>query len=88
MKNVIELKIDPEFQSQIPPLTEEEFEQLRENILSDREVYEPIIAWNGTIVDGHNRWKIIRENWDLLKDKYRVKDLEFPDRWAAFDWMY
>ncbi len=29
------LKTDPEFQAQIPPLTEEEFDQLRENILED-----------------------------------------------------
>lgn len=88
MKNVIELKIDPDFQSQIPPLTEEEFKLLRENILKDGEVYEPIVVWDQTIVDGHNRWKIILENWDLLKDHYSIKKIEFPDKWAAFEWMY
>ena len=30
---MIKLKIDPEFQSQIPPLTDDEFKQLEENIL-------------------------------------------------------
>ena len=30
---MINLKIDPEFQSQIPPLTDDEFKQLEENIL-------------------------------------------------------
>lgn len=88
MKNVIELKINPEFQSQIPPLTDEEYEQLRENILSEGEVYEPIIVWNGTIVDGHNRWKIIKENWEQLKDNYRTKEMSFSNKWEAFDWMY
>ena len=29
---MINLKIDPEFQSQIPPLTNDEFKQLEENI--------------------------------------------------------
>ena len=29
---MINLKIDPEFQSQIPPLTDDEFKQLEENI--------------------------------------------------------
>ncbi len=88
MKNVIELKIDPEFQAQIPSLTEDEFNQLEENILSDGEVYEPIITWNGIIVDGHNRWRIIQSHYDTLKDKYHIKEMHFSDRWAAFDWMY
>ena len=30
---MINLKIDPEFQSQIPPLTDDEFKQLEENTL-------------------------------------------------------
>lgn len=81
------LRIDPDFRDKIPPLTEAEYEQLRDNILADGEVYEPIITWNDTIVDGHNRWKIICENWELLKNKYRVKELEFSDKWEAIDWM-
>lgn len=85
---MLQLKVDPEFQEQIPPLTDEEFEQLQKNILEDGEVYEPIIVWNSTIVDGHNRWKIICENWESLKDKFRTKEMDFPDKWAAFDWMY
>ncbi len=32
---MINLKIDPEFQSQIPPLTDNEFKQLEENILKE-----------------------------------------------------
>ena len=82
---VIDLKIDKEFQEKIPPLTGAEFDQLRENILADGEVYEPIVTWNGTIVDGHNRWKIIQENPGL---PYKVKEMDFQDKWDAFDWMY
>ena len=82
---VVELKIDKEFREKIPPLTEAEFEQLRENILSDGEVYEPIVTWNGTIVDGHNRWRIIQEHPEI---PYKVKEMEFADKWGAFDWMY
>lgn len=84
----MDLKIDPLFQAAIPPLTDAEYEQLRDNILADGEVYEPIITWNGTIIDGHNRWRIIQEHWDVLKDKYHTREMDFPDRWAAFDWMY
>lgn len=82
---MIELKIDPEFRDKIPPLTKAEFEQLEENILTDGEVYEPICIWNGTIVDGHNRWKIVQEHPEI---PYRVKEMDFSDKWAAFEWMY
>lgn len=80
-----ELKIDPEFRDKIPPLTDAEFEQLRENILKDGEVYEPICVWHGTIIDGHNRWRIIQENPEI---PHRFKEMEFDDKWAAFEWMY
>lgn len=85
---MVKLNIDPEFRDKIPALTDAEYEQLRENILSDGEVYEPIVTWNNTIVDGHNRWKIICENWELLKDKFRTKPMAFADKWEAFEWMY
>ena len=88
MSTIIRLHIDPEFRDKIPPLTSEEYRQLEENILEDGEVYEPIVIWNGTIVDGHNRWKIICDHWDVLEKKYRTKDMNFPDKWAAFEWMY
>lgn len=85
---MVKLKIDPEFRDKIPALTEAEFDQLRENILSDGEVYEPLVTWNSVIVDGHNRWRVIQENWELLKDKFRVKEMDFADKWEAFEWMY
>lgn len=78
-------KIDPEFQNKIPPLTVDEFRQLEENILEDGEVYEPIITWNGIIVDGHNRWRIVQKHPEI---PYKTREMGFPDRWAAFDWMY
>lgn len=80
-----ELIIDKEFRDKIPPLTQEEFEQLRENIINDGEVYEPIVVWNGTIIDGHNRWKIIQEFPNI---PFRIKEMSFSDKWEAFDWMY
>jgi len=79
------LKIEPEFEGKIPPLTEAEFQQLRENILEAGEVYEPIRVWNGTVVDGHNRLKVVREHPEV---RWSVRDMEFADKWAAFDWMY
>ena len=40
---MINLKIDPEFQSQIPPLTDDEFKQLEENILKEGKLISPLI---------------------------------------------
>ena len=55
---MINLKIDPEFQSQIPPLTDDEFKQLEENILKEGKLLSPLIVWNNILVDGHNRYEI------------------------------
>lgn len=48
-------------------------------------MYEPICVWNGTIVDGHNRWKIIQAHPAI---PFRTKEMPFADKWEAFDWMY
>ena len=54
--NLNALKVDPEFQGKIPPLTFEELNQLEANILRDGRIINPIIVWEGLIVDGHNRF--------------------------------
>ena len=57
---MINLKIDPEFQNQTPPLTDDEYKQLAENILKEGKLLSPLIVWNNTLVDGHNRYEIGR----------------------------
>ena len=42
------LKIDPEFQSKIPPLTFEELNLLETNILEEGRILSPLIVWNGS----------------------------------------
>ena len=86
MTNII---IDPEFQNKIPHLSEEEFSGLRDDILADGYVRDPLTVWEetGILLDGHNRWKVITENWDLLKDSFRVDYRSMPDRWAAIAWI-
>lgn len=81
----VPFRIEPEFENKIPPISEDEFRQLRENILTAGEVYEPLVVWDGVLVDGHNRWKVIRENPEV---KWRTREMDFPDKWAAFEWMY
>ena len=52
-----ELTINPVFQALIPPLSEEEYAQLEENLIENG-IREAISIWGNTIVDGHNRYEI------------------------------
>ena len=40
-----QLKIDPEFEKVIPPLTKDEYHQLEENILDDGRIMMAIVVW-------------------------------------------
>lgn len=81
---MMELRIDREFESRIPPLTAEEFRQLEENILADGVVINPIIVWNGVIVDGHNRYCIIERHPEI---HYSTHEKHFNDRFAVIAWI-
>lgn len=78
------LKIDPEFESKIPPLTEEEFKQLEENIVSEGTVLMPLIVWDGTIIDGHNRYKIAQAHPDIT---FTIHEKDFENRYEALAWI-
>ena len=78
------LTIDPEFAGKIPPLREEELKQLEENILADGVVINPLIVWNGVIVDGHNRYHILQQHPEI---QFTTYEKQFPDRYAAIAWI-
>ena len=73
----MELRIDPEFESKIPPLTEDEVLRLHSSILSEGRLISPIVAWNGIIVDGHNRYKFIQQHPEI---EYDVYEMDFDNR--------
>lgn len=79
-----ELTVDPEFRDKIPPLTEDEFVLLEENILSDGAVLSPLIVWNGVILDGHNRYEIIQKHPELA---YTIHEVIFDNRFEALSWI-
>lgn len=78
------LTIDPEFEGKIPPLREEELKQLEENILADGVVINPLIIWDGVLVDGHNRYRILQKHPEI---QFTTYEKEFPDRYAAIAWI-
>jgi len=62
-----QLKIDPEFQSKIPPLQFEEEQQLEQNIIAEGRLLNPIITWNGYILDGHTPFPLVKDIVGYLK---------------------
>ena len=84
MMNLNALKIDPEFQGKIPPLTFEELNQLEANILRDGRIINPIIVWEGLIVDGHNRYTIAKKHPEI---PFTVHEKEFASRYEAIIWI-
>ena len=81
---MINLKIDPEFQSQIPPLTDDEFKQLEENILKEGKLLSPLIVWNNTLVDGHNRYAILQKHPEIY---FSTTPLQFENREETIAWI-
>lgn len=84
MMNLNALKIDPEFQGKIPPLTFEELNQLEANILRDGRIINPIIVWRGLIVDGHNRYTIAKKHPEI---PFTVHEKDFASRYEAIIWI-
>ena len=84
MMNLNALKIDPEFQGKIPPLTFEELNQLESNILRDGRIINPIIVWQGLIVDGHNRFTIAKKHPEI---PFTTHEKAFANRYEAIIWI-
>ena len=75
------ITVDPEFKSNIPPLSDEEFAQLEKNILADG-CRDPLVLWGQLLVDGHNRYVICTKH-GLPFDTVQK---EFASRDEALDW--
>lgn len=76
------LIVDTEFKELIPPLSDDEKNQLEENILREG-VRDPIVVWNGIIIDGHNRYEIAQKHGL----PFETVELELESREAVRQWM-
>lgn len=79
------LEFDDELKELIPPLREDEYNQLKENL--EREGWrdsEAIIVWDGKIVDGHHRYKLCKELG--IKD-FNVVEKDFGSKVEVKVWM-
>lgn len=76
------IKINPKFRSLIPPLSVDELARLEANLLKDG-CRDPLVVWNDTIIDGHNRHDICVRH----ELKYKTVKIEFTDDRAAIAWI-
>ena len=76
------MEIKEEFKNLIPALSVEEYAQLEANILEEG-IREPIITWNGYIIDGHNRFSIA-QRFDL---EYKTTSKYFSSEESVKEWM-
>lgn len=77
-----ELEIKPEFRDLIPPLQIDELKTLEESILNDG-CNEPVVTWNGVIIDGHNRYSICHKH----NIPFKVRKMHFDITEEAISWI-
>jgi len=75
-------KINPEFRTLIPPLSDSEYAELEQSILAEG-CRDPLCVWNDTIVDGHHRYEICTK-YGLPFSTY---EMEFESEDAAKIWI-
>ncbi len=78
-----ELKIDIELENLLPQLEEEKYKLLEEDIKNNGCI-NPIIIWNGYIVDGHHRYRICKAN----NIDFKTKEMEFENKQEAMIWAW
>lgn len=84
---MVELKIDKEF-SEVLPTSEQRYKDLEAAVLKDGFFTDPFITWNGFIIDGHTRYRIMQNHPELdLKPYEKKMDGEFADRYAVIVWI-
>jgi hypothetical protein len=81
--------VDPEFESLVPPLTEEERGTLEQGLLREG-CRDALVAWQPPeaesppiLLDGHHRLALCQEH----RIAYTVALVDLPDRQAAIEWM-
>ncbi|MBR1645210.1 MAG: hypothetical protein IJ774_05780 [Selenomonadaceae bacterium] len=77
-----DLIIDNEFRDLIPPLSDDEKKQLKENILRDG-IQDPLKVWQGTLIDGHNRYEIAQAHGLT----FETAEMEFASRDDVIIWI-
>jgi hypothetical protein len=82
----MDLKISPEFEHLLPSVDALTDEELEKQLLETGYARNPIVAWNGTIIDGHRRYKLCKKhNLPFQVDEMGFKTTEEAKAWAFSD---
>ena len=76
------MEIDNEFRNYIRPLSSEEYDKLEASILSEG-IRDPLVIWQGILLDGYHRYKIAQEHGL----EFKTVEVELPDRDTAKEWI-
>lgn len=79
---IVQLIVDKEFKDLIPPLSDEEYKGLEENIVKEG-CRDSIVTWEGVIVDGHNRYEICTRH----NIPFNTVERNFNSRQDAIEWI-
>lgn len=75
-KTIMNIKIDEEFKNLIPPLTDDEYNGLRDSILQDG-CRDALVLWDDVLIDGHNRYEICTKHgipFDTVQMNFSSRD--------------
>ncbi len=86
-KKVLDLVINVKNEKLIPT-SKEEYLTLEQAILADKEIFDPLIVWQGQdmLVDGHQRWKIYKAHSKKLPVP-PIKEINFKDCQEVQVWI-
>lgn len=84
----MEFRIDPEFRD-VLPTSEERYKALEAVVLNDGMFTDPFVTWNGILLDGHTRYRIMQNHpeLDLKPFEQKLPNDRFSDRYAAIVWI-
>ena len=82
MNTLQDIIIDEEFKRLLPPLDEQTYLSLEQSIL-DYGCMNPLVLWNGTLIDGYNRYSILSKH----NLPFRTTSLEFGSRDEVLIWI-
>jgi hypothetical protein len=71
-----------ESQTLIPPLSQEEYQNLEQSILTEG-CRDSLVAWNGILIDGHNRFEICNKH----RVPFATKEQNFDSKNDVCIWM-
>lgn len=78
-----DLVIDSEFKDLLPPLSEEQRQELEKDIIKNGCI-NSLTVWENILIDGHHRYDICTKN----NIQFDIVEMEFKDRLEAMEWAW